>query len=392
MPSIFARVTGGTSERWSVLRRLLLKCFLIGGMLLGLPLLGISLAAIPVKRYLAFPPKALHIHHVPFSWPVFAVYSAVILIVVLPLILQGIRGLKRGRQKRPVARSFPWWGWVGLSTGLVTWCLAWTRFPWFRACQPHTFTPLWLSFVMVINGLHFRRNGHCLMLDHPAFFLLLFPVSGTFWWFFEYLNRFVGNWSYVIIPASGWSYFWRATPPFSTVLPAVLSTQDWFSDMHWVQKGFKEYIRIRFAHPRWWAALSLTACGFSLIGIGVWPDLLFSFLWIAPLFILVSVQTLFREPNVFSGIAGGDWRLAVSSAAAALFCGWFWEMWNEFSLAKWTYTIPFVHSFQVFEMPILGYAGYLPFGLECVAVSMILERALGIEIGRELRVFGPQGS
>ena len=45
------------------------------------------------------------------------------------------------------------------------------------------------------------------------------------------------------------------------------------------------------------------------------------------------------------------------------------------SLAKWKYNVPFVHRVQLFEMPILGYAGYLPFGLECAIIAdMILDR------------------
>jgi hypothetical protein len=44
-------------------------------------------------------------------------------------------------------------------------------------------------------------------------------------------------------------------------------------------------------------------------------------------------------------------------------------MWNFYSLAKWKYSIPFVERFHLFEMPILGYAGYLPFGLECAQVA-----------------------
>ena len=46
-------------------------------------------------------------------------------------------------------------------------------------------------------------------------------------------------------------------------------------------------------------------------------------------------------------------------------------MWILYSSAKWVYSIPYVHRFQVFEMPVLGYAGYLPFGLECVAVARL---------------------
>jgi hypothetical protein len=47
-------------------------------------------------------------------------------------------------------------------------------------------------------------------------------------------------------------------------------------------------------------------------------------------------------------------------------------MWNAYSLAKWEYNIPFVHGFEVFEMPVLGYAGYLPFGLFCAVIGQII--------------------
>jgi hypothetical protein len=47
-------------------------------------------------------------------------------------------------------------------------------------------------------------------------------------------------------------------------------------------------------------------------------------------------------------------------------------MWNFYSLAKWTYHVPFVQRFEIFEMPILGYAGYLPFGLECAVISELV--------------------
>ena len=78
--------------------------------------------------------------------------------------------------------------------------------------------------------------------------------------------------------------------------------------------------------------------------------------------------------HIFSGPASGDWRRVVASAAAAMICGVFWEMWNDLSLAKWIYRVPFVHRFPLFEMPILGYAGYLPFGLTCAALGDMLER------------------
>ena len=64
--------------------------------------------------------------------------------------------------------------------------------------------------------------------------------------------------------------------------------------------------------------------------------------------------------------------LHLAVGLAALVCGGFWEMWNTYSLAKWVYAVPFVNRFHLFEMPVLGYGGYLPFGLECAAVVALL--------------------
>jgi len=360
----------------NILCRALSKLALLALMLLGLPPLGLVLTGMPLRPYLAFPPEAGNISHAPFSWAIFFLFCLPLLGFMVPLIAQGCRGFRIRRGKQLPAHPFPWWGWASLLTGSAAWFMAWTRFDWFRPFQMHTFTPLWLSFVIIVNGLSYRRKGCCLLLDRPVFFLLLFPASALFWWFFEYLNRFVGNWSYVTVPASGWSYFWRATPPFSTVLPAVLSTKVWLAEAPWIREGFKDYIRIDLPRPRIWAWAALMAAGMGLLAIGVWPDYLFWLLWVSPLLILTGFQVLSGEQNVLSGIAGGDWRLVISSSAAGLFCGWFWEMWNYLSLAGWTYHIPFVHRFQVFEMPIVGYAGYLPFGLECAAVGMLLDQVL----------------
>lgn len=65
-----------------------------------------------------------------------------------------------------------------------------------------------------------------------------------------------------------------------------------------------------------------------------------------------------------------------SSAVAALTCGFFWEMWNYHSEAKWIYSIPGVAIFPLFEMPLPGYSGYLPFGMMCALAGHSLFRGL----------------
>jgi len=349
------------------------------GMLVGLPLLGVILAGKPAGGYLSFPPLTRYVRHAPFSWYVFIPLALVIAAAVAPVAVRAFQAWCRGRieKRRGQGRSFPWWGWCGLGIGAAGWMLAWTRLDWMAALQPHTFTPLWIAYIIVINAVSQRSAGRCLMCSRPVYFLLLFPLSAAFWWFFEYLNRFVQNWYYVGPGLTPWSYFWYATLPFATVLPAVLSTCEWLRNAAWVRRGFTNLPQLSPSRPRRLAAGALLTAAAGLFFIGVWPNALFPLLWLAPLLIVVSIQTLLGQRHLLSEIAAGDWRRAVAAAAAALICGGFWEMWNACSLAKWKYSIPFVHRFQLFEMPVLGYAGYLPFGIECVVIGDLLQRAVG---------------
>jgi hypothetical protein len=342
--------------------------------LLGLPFLGVALQGNPLSQYLEFPPKTRYVTHAPFSWLAFWICAAVTVGFAAPFVRQYLRARRPFVDKARLRRPFPWWGWLGLGFGLAAWVLAWTRFSWFSTLQPHTFTPLWLSFIVVVNGLSWRRSGRCLMIHQSRFFLLLFPLSGVFWWFFEYLNRFVQNWVYTGPAYNAWEYVLYATIPFSTVLPAVLSLREWLLSAPGIQRAYSDFRAEPWALRRDVAFVILLAAAASLAGIGVWPSYLFPLLWVSPLLMGVSLETLFGEPNVLSSApAKGDWRVVVSSALAALICGWFWEMWNFYSLSKWQYHIPLVHRFEIFEMPILGYGGYLPFGITCAFVAGMLE-------------------
>jgi len=352
------------------------KFIILTAMLLGTPLLGVSLAGYPVLRFLEFPPKTRYVQHAPFSWFAFAAYSLSILAVVIPLIISGLRSHPNQSTAASSRKTFPWWGWLGLLSGLISWILAWTRLPWFAEFQPHTFSPLWFSFILVINAICYRQTGSCLMTDRPGYFLLLFPTSAAFWWFFEYSNRFVQNWYYMGPDFSPQEYFWYATLPFSTVLPAVLSTRQWFFSFRCLRQRYGNFVSFTLPYPRPLASGILLISAMGLAAIGVWPNYLFPLLWVSPLLIIVSLQILMKEQNIIDQMCAGHWGFAVSSALAALFCGGFWEMWNYFSLAKWEYSIPFVHRFLIFEMPLLGYAGYLPFGLECTVVGGMLEKML----------------
>ncbi len=334
------------------------------------PLAGLALVGVPLAPYLEFPPRTVQVAHAPFSWPMFALFS----LPALGAIALFVAALARARP-RPVAqgqaRRFPWWGWLGFALVALGWTLAWSESLAPPEWRRHTFTPLWVGYVIVMNARAWRRSGRSPLTHRTAWLAALFPASAAFWWLFEHLNRFVGNWHYSGVAAGGdWDYFLQGTLPFSTVLPAVASTWAWLASHPRLDALALPPLRTQ----PWlaWAALALGTL--ALGAIGVWPDPLFAMLWLAPLLVLAGLQWLLLGESLLAPLARGDWRALLQPALAALVCGLFWELWNWGSVAQWHYSVPYVQRFHVFEMPLLGYAGYLPFGVECALVMNLVAR------------------
>ena len=357
---------------------------LTGVLLVALPLAGILAARKPLAPYLEFPPVTRYVQHAGFSWTAFCILAALVVLVARPFLARVVVYRPQTPAAARPARRFPWWGWLGLGAGAAAWVLAWTRFAWFAPLQRFTFSPLWFSYIAVVNALTWRQTGRCMLTHRPRLLLALFVASAAFWWYFEYLNRFVQNWYYEgghgLTPLQ---YFWMATLPFATVLPAVMGTAEWLAAYPRTVAGLEHAWRRRLARPRAAAVTALALSAAGLAAVGVWPDGLFALLWVAPLAVLLSLQVLGGTPTVLDGLARGDWRRVFRLALAALICGVFWEMWNGGSLARWCYSVPFVNRFHLFEMPLLGYAGYLPFGIECAVVADAVARLLKDESREE---------
>jgi hypothetical protein len=335
------------------------------------PLLGAYLAGRPLDPYLEFPPKAPVSDSVAsFSWPAFLGLALFVAAVVVPPVR---RLVSIGRPITGLlsqhTRPFPWWGWAAVGWLAAAWLLAWMRFEWFAPLQPYTFTPLWLGYIGAVNALAWRRTGHCWLTDRPLAYAGLFPLSAAFWWFFEYLNRYARNWHYLGIGApDDWEYFLHGTLAFSTVLPAVAATHQWLAGFPIWGCAFGRWHRVgAVTHPAA-AAAAIALSLLALAGLGIWPDVFYPFVWVAPLFLLCGFQSLAGQAHLFAPLARGDWHELVVAAVAGLVCGFFWELWNAGSHARWTYTVPHVQGFELFAMPLLGYAGYLPFGMLCQAL------------------------
>ena len=197
-----------------------------------------------------------------------------------------------------------------------------------------------------------------------------FPASSLFWWFFEYLNRYVWNWYYLGVSDLGAvEYIVYASVCFASVLPGVCAVAAWLHTFPiFDDRVYSGMARVNLRKPGWCVFLAVLAAT-GLVGIVLAPEFAFPLLWMSPVAVFLLVQFLMREPCVLDSVVDGNWSVFIRFSLAALVCGLCWETCNYYALAKWVYSVPWVHGFQIWEMPVIGFAGYLPFGVECAAVT-----------------------
>ncbi|NMB55962.1 MAG: hypothetical protein GYA15_14810 [Leptolinea sp.] len=268
--------------------------------------------------------------------------------------------------------TFPPWGWVGLACVTIFWPINWlvggSRTMW-------AFFPLWTGYALVVDGLVYLRSGSSAINRSRAGFISEFLISAPAWWLFEILNRRVQNWHY--IGAEGLTdlqYFLISTLNFSTVIPAVFGTAELVSTFKWI-----ENTRINIRIP----STKNSALGFFVTGLMMLTALLlqpryfFPFIWLSVYFIIEPVNLWMGNPGLFTFTDKRDWRPVIALFIGVLITGFFWEFWNYYSYPKWIYTVPFVSQVKLFEMPLPGYFGYLPFSLELCAITQMVNRLTG---------------
>jgi hypothetical protein len=252
-----------------------------------------------------------------------------------------------------------WHGWAGVLLIAVAWPLNWAL----PGMRTHIlFFPLWLGYILVVDWLTLRRTGSSLLSRSPRDFGLLFLYSAPAWWLFEVINWRTANWQYLGREEfSNLEYFLYATLSFSTVMPAVFGTAELVGSFGWVQ---------RFARGPRVAENRTMRLRFFLLGLImlaallIWPTYCYVFVWTSLFFLMEPLAGWLGRPTILRRVQHGDWRTVAALWAGSLICGFFWEMWNFYAFPKWIYHVPFVGFWHVFEMPLLGYLGYLPFALE----------------------------
>ncbi|HEX6883382.1 MAG TPA: hypothetical protein VF530_08370 [Planctomycetota bacterium] len=223
------------------------------------------------------------------------------------------------------------------------------------------FFPLWLGYVIALDAAIERRDGSSPWTRAPRAFVGLFALSVPLWWLFEAANERLGNWEYLGREHfSDLEYGLYASLSFATVVPAVLVSAEWARGLGWIRR-LGPGPRLR---PSRALSLALFLLGLALLAATLrWPRVAYPGIWIAGVFLLEPLAAL-RGRGLGRDLARGDWRPWVALWTGGLLCGFFWELWNVHSYPKWIYHTPGVTGPKLFEMPLPGYLGYLPFALE----------------------------
>lgn len=258
-------------------------------------------------------------------------------------------------------------GVVGVLFVLTFWALNWFL-PGMRTA--YLFFPLWFGYVLTVDALVFARTGTSLLKRSPREFALLFLLSAPCWWLFELINWRTGNWEYVgSAQFSDLEYWILCSLSFSTVMPAVFETAELVRSFRWTDR-FAAGPRLA---PTRTFVLNCFFAGLAMLMLVMfWPRYFYPFVWTSICLLIEPVNIWLGRRSLTDRLQYGDWREIISISVGALICGFFWEMWNYYSYPKWVYHTPGAQYLHIFEMPLLGYGGYIPFAWELFALRSLL--------------------
>ena len=246
------------------------------------------------------------------------------------------------------------------------------------------FTPIvWTGYILFVDGLVFRLTRGSLLTTRRSEAVMVCLASVGCWWLFEFYNapRFWRGgadrpglwWQYVNLEPDLWlrriGYDWA----FATIFPALFLTAEALRAT--LCSGLTNRRPLRL--PGWVrpvaVALGAAAVLLPLLIVSPW---LVPLVWVGYVLLLEPINERRGAPSWLREAALGDYRTLVSLLAGGLVCGVLWEFWNYWALTKWVYALPYWGEIKLFEMPVLGYLGFLPFALEAFAMYHFLRSLL----------------
>lgn len=255
---------------------------------------------------------------------------------------------------------FRWYGFLGIVM------IIFAEFVIFLKIEPFAtwYIPIiWLGYIFLADSIVYMLKGNSLISNRPGKFLVLASVSVIFWYVFEIYNKFLRGWQYSGLPESDLVTFAMGSLSFSTIVPAVFETWE-------LLKSLRLFDRVKFHFKLRMSRYSLylsIVIGFIFLTIPFALPIPIMWLLVWSGFILFLDPLLFlfhNEKSLLGQLKKRKISVIFSLFVAGYICGFLWEFWNYWAITKWYYTVPFLDSIKIFEIPVFGFLAYGPFALE----------------------------
>lgn len=217
------------------------------------------------------------------------------------------------------------------------------------------------GYIVWMNFLLKRYTENNLLSLQRNFFWAMAAASAALGWLLVYLNGYVTSWgTQAVHPLVAFLLF---TPLFALLAPAVLITRAVLGAMPNFLKRLAAGIPIPALKHEAQVLLWFILGAFGLLAGAAWVDKLFWLYWSAPLLLLISLQGLWHEGNIFSGLPTGDWGRVVCSALAGTIVGNFVAILYQNNGGILAINLPH---------PMVGQLGYILFGWLCVQLGDVI--------------------
>jgi hypothetical protein len=238
-------------------------------------------------------------------------------------------------------------------------------------------TPIaWTGYILLADGLVWKRRGSSWLTNARAEFLFLAFVSVPLWLIFELYNKYsIHNWYYVGLPADRLLRYFGYAWSFATIWPAIFETGEVISTFR--DRRAPAY-RAEEPQPRHLGAAAWAAVGAGALMLIVpilYPSTyLAAPVWLGFILLLDPLNARAGDESILGDIHDRRYGRLINLLSAGLACGLIWEFWNYWSGTKWKYNVPIFPELRLFEMPIAGFGGFPPFALECFAMYVVVRR------------------